>query len=165
MVSKKKSAVKARIVVVKIRSEIGTHPDVKRTFDLLKLYKKHYCVIISNDKQLLGMVERVKDYVTFGELDESTCLALLSKRGRLAGNVMLTEAYVKEKLKMDLKEFAQNFMQFKNELKDVPGMKGFFRLAPPVKGFERGGIKLGFAQGGVLGYRGKAINDLIKRML
>lgn len=44
-------------------------------------------------------------------------------------------------------------------------LKGFFRLHPPVGGYERKGIKTSFANGGALGYRGDKINDLIKRML
>jgi large subunit ribosomal protein L30 len=40
-----------------------------------------------------------------------------------------------------------------------------FHLSPPKGGFERKGIKQGFSQGGVLGYRGSKINELIKKML
>ena len=47
----------------------------------------------------------------------------------------------------------------KNEFKSV------YFLAPPVKGFERGGIKKHFSVGGALGYRADKINDLIKRMV
>jgi len=43
--------------------------------------------------------------------------------------------------------------------------KKFFTLAPPLGGFERKGIKLPFTIGGVLGYRGDAINILIKKMI
>ncbi len=41
----------------------------------------------------------------------------------------------------------------------------FFRMHPPRGGFERKGIKKSYNAGGVLGYRGSAINDLLKRML
>lgn len=41
----------------------------------------------------------------------------------------------------------------------------FFRLAPPRGGFERKGIKADYNKGGAVGYRGKEINALIKRML
>jgi large subunit ribosomal protein L30 len=44
-------------------------------------------------------------------------------------------------------------------------LKKFFRLCPPRKGFERKGIKVSFTKGGALGYRGKKINELIKKML
>lgn len=47
----------------------------------------------------------------------------------------------------------------KNDFKSV------YFLAPPVKGFEKGGIKKAFTQGGALGYRAEKINDLIKKMI
>lgn len=47
----------------------------------------------------------------------------------------------------------------KNDFKSV------YFLAPPKKGFERGGIKKPFTVGGALGPRAEKINDLIVRML
>lgn len=38
-------------------------------------------------------------------------------------------------------------------------------LMPPRGGFERKGVKMPYNKGGALGYRGTAINELIKRML
>jgi len=43
--------------------------------------------------------------------------------------------------------------------------KKVFRLHPPKKGWELGGIKKAYTQKGALGYRGADINELIKRML
>ena len=43
--------------------------------------------------------------------------------------------------------------------------RGFYRLHPPVGGFERKGTKRSFKEGGALGDRGEKINDLIKRMV
>lgn len=40
-----------------------------------------------------------------------------------------------------------------------------YRLNPPRKGFESGGIKRAFTAGGALGNRGEHINDLIERMV
>ena len=45
------------------------------------------------------------------------------------------------------------------------GLKPFLALKPPSKGFERKGIKKSYSIGGALGYRGKAINGLVERML
>ena len=44
-------------------------------------------------------------------------------------------------------------------------LKRYFRLNAPRRGFGRKGIKQSFQRGGSLGYRGAAINDLIKRMI
>ncbi|RLG14054.1 MAG: 50S ribosomal protein L30 [Candidatus Nanohalarchaeota archaeon] len=40
-----------------------------------------------------------------------------------------------------------------------------YRLCPPRKGFERGGIRLGFNQKGALGNRGEKIKELVEKML
>ena len=45
----------------------------------------------------------------------------------------------------------------------IPGLKPFFRLHPPRGGLRS--VKKPFTLGGDLGYRGPAINDLIRRML
>ena len=62
-------------------------------------------------------------------------------------------------------EFTQQFFEVKSRLRDIPGLKPYFRLLPPRGGFERKGIKTPFSMGGSLGYRGQHINMLIKRML
>jgi len=154
-----------RIAVIRIKGKPGMKHDVKSTFEKLRLYNKNTCVIIPNTPSFIGMLEKIKNDATWGELDESTCVELLSKRGKLPGNKPLTDDYLKEKNKSDIAGFSKDFMTFKKDLKDVPGLKNFFRLNPPRKGFERKGIKVPFAQGGVLGYRMNRINDLLMRML
>ena len=53
-----------------------------------------------------------------------------------------------------------------NALKERRGNENrkAFRLKPPRKGWERGGIIHNYKAGGALGYRGVEINKLIKRM-
>jgi large subunit ribosomal protein L30 len=114
---------------------------------------------------MMGMLNKVKDFVTWGEIDEETFKSLLLKRGRLPGKQKLTEEYVKDKLKMSVDDFVKEYFAFKKELKDIPGLKPFFKLSPPVNGFERKGTKKPFSLGGALGYRKDKINELIKRMV
>jgi large subunit ribosomal protein L30 len=132
---------------------------------MMRLYRKNTCIIIKGTEAQIGMLQKVKDYVTWGEIDEETFKMLLEKRGRIAGKIKLTETYVKEKTKMDYNIFAKEYFTFKKELRDIPGMKLFFRLCPPVHGFERKGIKKPFSLGGVLGYRKEKINDLLRKMM
>jgi len=154
-----------RLGVVRIRGDINVHPDIKKTFKLSRLYKKNTCVIFATKKEHLGMLDKIKDYATWGELNDETMHLLLTKRGRLAKKQPLTDQYMKEKLGISIQEFVAQFMAFKKELSDVPGFKRFFKLCPPVGGFERGGIKKPYSLGGVLGYRKDNINELIKRMI
>lgn len=154
-----------RIVVIRISGRTGIKKPIKDTLNMLRLYKKHNCVVIPNTQPFLGMLTRVRDTCTWGEIDEKTCKELLTKRGKLAKKKSLTEEYLKEKVKMDISTFTKEYMQFKKDLKDVPGLKLFFKLRPPEGGFERKGIKHPFSLGGVLGYRKDKINDLLMRML
>ncbi|MEK9635121.1 MAG: 50S ribosomal protein L30 [Candidatus Woesearchaeota archaeon] len=153
------------IAVLRVRGEVGIKPQIKTTLDLMKLHRKHRLILLSNTPSNKGMIDKVKDYCTFGEVDQSTISELLSKRGRLPGNNQLTEDYTKEKTKLSIKEFSENLMSGKSSLKDIEGLKKYFKLHPPVGGFERMGIKKPFTRGGVLGYRGKEMNKLVLKMI
>jgi large subunit ribosomal protein L30 len=156
---------KKKIAIVRVRGTADVPPKVRKTFELLKLYKRNWCAVVDANPQMLGMLKVIKDFATFGEIDLETFKELLKKRARIAGDKPLTDEYVKEKLNMTIDEFAEKVYNGELKLKDLPGLKTYFRLNPPRKGFERGGIKKPFTQGGALGYRGEKINDLIKRML
>ncbi len=156
---------KCRIAVIRIKGKPGMKKEIRSTFEKLRLYNKNTCVIIPNTPSYIGMLDKIKHASTWGELDEKTCAELFAKRAKLPGNKKLTDEYMKEKLKTDIKTFAKDFMTFKKEINEVPGMKNFFKLQPPRQGFERKGIKTPFSQGGVLGYRKEKINDIILRML
>jgi len=156
---------KEKIAIIRLRGEKGLSRKVIDTLKMLRLYKKNTCVVIANNETNIGMLKVVKDYVTWGEITKDIFKLLLEKRGRLPGNVLLTEQYLKEKTKLNFEQFSEEFFLGKKGFKDVPGLKPFFRLNPPISGFERKGIKKAFALGGALGYRKEKINDLIKRMI
>ncbi len=154
-----------RIVIIRIKGKPGLKKSVKDTFDILRLYKKNHTVVVSNTPAYAGMLTKIQDAVTWGEIDEVTFRKLLEKRGKLPGKKPLTEQYLKEKCNTTFDQFSKDFMACKKELKDIPGIKLFFKLSPPVHGFERKGIKTPFSLGGVLGYRKEKINELLQRMV
>ncbi|RLE58223.1 MAG: 50S ribosomal protein L30, partial [Thermoprotei archaeon] len=63
----------------------------------------------------------------------------------------------------DFKELAQAILNGKISIKDLRELKPVFRLHPPSGGFKYT-IKKRFGAGGELGYRGSAINDLVRKM-
>lgn len=154
-----------RIAVVRIKGDINLNKNIKATLQMLRLYKINSCVVIPNKPTYIGMLRKVKDFITWGEIDGETFKDLLLKRGKIVGNKNLSVNYLEEKLKCNIDSFVADFIGFKKELIDVPGLKPFFKLSPPRKGFERKGIKVPYSMGGVLGYRKEKINDLVKRML
>ena len=148
-----------KIAVILIRGTVNTHPDVRKTLDLLRLKKKHACVVIDDNEVSRGMVQRVKDYVTYGLIDEAIFKTLLDKRGETVGN---------SDTKIDSAKIAKEYFAGKLHLRDFESkhsLKPFFRLHPPTGGFERKGIKMPFAKGGVLGDRAEKVKDLLTRML
>lgn len=154
-----------RIAVIRLKGNTGLSKQIRDTFKILRLYKKQNCVVIKNTPEYIGMLNMIKDCVTWGEINEETFKLLLQKRGRLARKKQLTEDYLKEKLKITTDGFAKDFFDFKKELSDIPGIKLFFKLSPPRKGFEPKGLKAHYSLGGSLGYRKDKINDLLKRMI
>lgn len=153
------------LVIVRIYGRTGIYYKLEDTFHILKLYKKYHTVVIPNTKPYLGMITKLKDFITWGELNEETLKLLIKKRGRLPSKKPLTEEYIKEKLNTTIDQFAKEVFSGKKQLKDLPGFKPFFKLSPPKGGFEKRGTKQPYSMGGALGYRKDKINDLIKRMI
>jgi large subunit ribosomal protein L30 len=110
------------------------------------------------------MLQKAKDYVTWGEIDAPTLTQMIAARGRLAGDNSITDEYIKENTEFSTAaDMAAAMINSGYRMKDTEGAKAVFRLHPPVKGYK--GIKRSFRNGGALGYRGEAINELIARML
>lgn len=154
-----------KFAVVQIRGTIGMNYKLKDTLKFLKLVKKNSCVVVDDTKNYLGMLVKLRDYITWGEVDLETFKMLLEKRGRLVGNKRLTEDYLKSKVNIGFDDFCKKFLDGEIKIREVPGLKPFFRLTPPKGGFEKEGIKRQYSLGGALGYRTKDINSLIRRML
>ena len=153
------------MAVIRIRGRTSLSPDVERTLDLLKLTRKHHMTLVRETPSVKGMLQKVKDFVTWGEISLDTLEKVLEKRGLLVGNKRLSEDYLKESTPFkSIKELAEMIYDGKIELKHLKFMKPIFRLTPPSGGFK-GSIKRPFKIKGELGYRGEAINELILKMI
>ena len=153
------------LAVVRIKGKPNVKKEVERTMQLLKLYRKHSCVILPQKESIVGMLKKIDRYITWGEIDSNILKLLLEKRGRLPGNKRLTLGYLKDKVGKNFEELSKELIDSKIKIKDVPGLKSFFKLKPPTRGFEKLGAKKPYSMGGVFGYRGKEINLLLKRMI
>ncbi len=153
--------------IIRIRGQADVPPDVRKTLELLRLHKRYHAVIYPADKPgLEGMLQKAKDWITWGEIDFDTLEALLRTRGRVVGDKPLTDKFVEEKLGISggIKSLTRLLLAGKIEYHKLHGVKPVFRLHPPRGGFKRS-VKKQYGNYGELGYRGGAINDLIRRML
>lgn len=152
------------LAVIRVRGRTGIRKDIEDTLKMLNLTRINHCVLIPDTPAYKGMLQKVKDYVTWGEIDPDVATKLISRRGRLYGDVPISDEYIKERMGYEnIAEFASAMVAGKAVYKDIPNVKPVFRLHPPLKGWEK--TKRHYTEGGALGYRGAKINELILKML
>jgi len=150
--------------VVRVRGIVNIKPDIKKTMELLRLTRANHCVLLEENNVNKGMLQVIKDYATWGEINEKTVTTLLTKRGMISGDKPLTDEYIKTATSFpSIQAVSKAIVDKKLSYLEIPEVKPLFRLHPPKKGFE--GIKRSFRNGGALGYRGKEMNQLLERML
>ena len=150
--------------VVRVRGQPDVNKDIRYTMGLLGLNRVNHCVVLPENPSINGMLQVVKDYCTWGEIDEETLSAMIKTRGKIVGDKDIDGEYLKEKTGFgSVEELAKAMIENDYRMRDMEDAKPVFRLHPPIKGYE--GNKRSFKNGGALGYRGKEINDLINRML
>jgi large subunit ribosomal protein L30 len=150
--------------VIRVRGQPDVNIEVRRTMELMNLTRVNHCVIVPENDVTKGMLQKAKDYVTWGEVNDATLERMILVRGRLSGDIAITDDYVKSNTEFaSAAEMAKAMIGNDYRMRDVEGAKAVFRLHPPQKGYE--GIKRSYRNGGALGYRGDAINELIARML
>ena len=136
------------IAIVRVRGRRNLKPQTRKTLELLKLHRTNHAVVYRFSPSLRGMLLRVKDYVTFGEISPETLEKLIAKRGYKGSKRIPKE---------EAAALAKAFVE-KNER----GFDPVFRLHPPRKGWKS--IKKPFTVGGDLGQRDN-MDELLARMM
>ena len=153
-------------LVIRVRSDRGVRPKIRDTMSMLNLTKVNHAVLVPKTPAYEGMLQKAKDYVTWGEVDADTITTLINERGRMSGDKQVTDAEVKScSDHSTIKALSKAIASGDATTKDVEGMKPVFRLHPPRGPKGWGGIKRSFTVGGALGFRGEAITDLVGRMM
>ena len=137
------------ICIIRIRGEVNVDRKAEETLSRLRLRRKYSCVVINPNKEQMGMIVKMRNFIAYGKISKPAFEELIEKRGQS----------IDKNKKIDAKKIAEEIEKGKkySEL----NLKPFFRLHPP-----RGGIKskVHFPKG-VLGDHGDEIDKLIKRML
>ena len=125
------------IAIVQVKSLIGSRPEVRKTLQLLRLGKCNNVSIVQDDAIHRGMIYVVKDYCTWGEIDD----------------VLLKEELTQ----------LPNCIPCRNNNNGITSFK--MSLHPPRKGYYD--IKKTYnmdTKKGALGYRRTDIIELLRRM-
>ena len=132
--------------------------------EMLRLHRVNHCVLLPQNETTKGMLQVVKDYVTWGEVNHDTIARMLFHKGEVTGGSKLTDDYVKKNSGHgSILNLSKAMESGEATLADVKGLKPVLRLPPPRGGYR--GAKISFVDGGALGYRGAEIEKLVDRML
>lgn len=71
-----------KIAVILVRGLINTKITVRQTVHMLGMNRKNACVMIPDTPSYRGMLNKVKDVVTWGAIDDKTEKLLIEKRGK-----------------------------------------------------------------------------------
>ncbi len=149
-------------MVVRVRGSIHARHDVTETLRYLHLTRANHATIIPEEPSYRGMLTAVQGYVTWGEADAETVGLLLRERGEATGGERITSENAATLLGgKDLGEASRIVTDA--GIVTLHGLKPLFRLKAPRGGWKS--TKKPFVRGGALGYRGRAVNDLVRRMV
>jgi large subunit ribosomal protein L30 len=150
--------------VIRIRGTVNVNRKIEDTMNMLNLTRVNHCVILPENNIMKGMLDKAKDYITWGEVSEQNLARLIKFKGRLMGDKPIDDNYIMENSEFtSIMSLSKGISNNEFSYKDLKNVKPVFRLSPPRKGYE--GIKRSYRNGGALGYRGEDINDLLERML
>lgn len=139
------------IAIIRIKGTVKIRKDAEETLSRLRLRRKHVCVVLNPTIENIGMIEKVRDFIAYGEIKNDSFEKLIEKRGQL----------LDKNKKIDPKKVVEGLNN--NKSYGELNLKPFFRLSPPRGGID---IKKGFGdKKGVLGNNKDHINKLIERML
>ncbi|PJC45687.1 hypothetical protein CO037_00235 [Candidatus Pacearchaeota archaeon CG_4_9_14_0_2_um_filter_30_8] len=70
------------ICIIRIKGQVGINKDVKETLFRLRLRRKYSCITLETTKENMGMLKKVRSFVSYGEISKETYEELLKKRGK-----------------------------------------------------------------------------------
>ncbi len=140
------------LAAVRIRGSPGTSRNAKDTLQMLNLTRMNHCIVVPKNSDYLGMLRKVQNYVTWGEIDRRTLESLVKARAREPGDRKPDAGKLTKALKA---------LESGKSLKGT-GLKRAFRLSPPSRGYKS--VRLLYPKGDA-GYRGREINTLLRRMI
>ncbi len=150
-------------LVLRIKGQADVPHWATTTLRLLKLEKKFRATIVPAKENTLGMLNKIKHYVSWQEIDISTTKDLLDKRGRKSGYKKITSKDISDIGFKSIDELATSLAEGKTSLSKLSPLKPWFALSPPRHGFKRSTKKL-YGEKGILGHN-KELVTLIRNMI
>jgi large subunit ribosomal protein L30 len=72
----------SQIAVIRIKGKVGLNRDIEETLYRLRIRKKYSCVVLKGTKEEMGMIEKLRDFVAYGEIKDDVYKELVKQRGK-----------------------------------------------------------------------------------
>jgi large subunit ribosomal protein L30 len=149
-------------LVVRMRGTVNVPYWANTTLESLNLSKKFRATIVPESTAYLGMLNRIRQLVTWCRVDNETVKDLLDKKGRKTASQPLRESDLPKEYD-NLDKLAIDIANETVVLSKLNGIKPWFALNPPRGGFKKS-VKKQTTQNGILGENVLLI-DLVKKMM
>ena len=153
----------ALLLVVRIKGTVNVPTRVKDTLIRLNLRRRYNATLVPDNPVTRGMLKRAKDWIAWCTASKDIVIKLLKERGRRTGWRPLDEEYLKELGFSSFEDLADKLIKGEVKLNKLKGIKPYFALNPPRKGFP-GTIKKSYKEGGVLGENPELL-EIVERMI
>ncbi|KAF6243177.1 50S ribosomal protein L30 [Nitrosopumilus sp. b1] len=150
-------------LVVRIKGQVDVPYWAEHTLKLLKLEKRYRATIIPAKENTLGMLNKVKHYVSWQEVDTGLAKELLDKKARKSGYKKITSEDLGEIGFKSIDELATSLAEGKTSLTKLKPLKPWFALAPPRHGFKKSTKRMS-GQKGVLGQNNE-LATIVRNMI
>ena len=137
-------------LVIRMRGTVNVPHWANTTLDLLHLDKKFRATIIPSKENTKGMLDKIKHYVSWQEIDVSTTKELLEKKARKGGYQKITTDDIVKLGFKNTDDLAKSLVDGTALLSKLKPLKPWFALSPPKHGFRRNTKKM-YGEGGILG--------------
>lgn len=149
--------------VVRIKGQVDVPYWAETTLRLLKLEKKYRATIVPARENTLGMLNKVKHYVSWVEANSELVRDLIDERGRKSGYKRVTQEDITRAGFADVDDMATALADGRSSLTSLKPLKPWFALAPPRGGFRKSTKRL-YGQKGILGHN-RDLETLVRSMV
>ena len=70
------------IAAIRIKGQVGLKSDINETLNRLRMRRKYSCVVLKGSKEEMGMIKKLRDFIAYGDIDDTTYKKLVEKRGK-----------------------------------------------------------------------------------
>ncbi|MDE1866194.1 MAG: 50S ribosomal protein L30 [Thaumarchaeota archaeon] len=137
-------------LVVRMKGTINVPHWANTTLDLLHLDKRFRATIVPERDNTKGMLNKIKHYVSWQEIDVTMAKELLEKKARKNGYRKITSEDIEKLGFKNTDDLAKSLADGAIALSKLTPLKPWFALAPPRHGFKRSTKKM-YGEGGILG--------------